>query len=452
MCESPIIIYNSSLGKTLVVPCGVCDACRISKTNENVIYLHDYILSFKNCLFVTLTYDNRNCPFVVPGDFRIFRGLQFPYDIVDCVQDFKWNHDEQNTPLSNHPQKDAVGVLYYRDIQLFIKRLRKKLDSLYGKGFFGFKYVVTGEYGSLSKRPHYHFAFLSDSEFGKVFEDAIISSWQMCDWSKLNRNECFKSGQAGIASYLSSYVNSCTCNNGVIAEKPFKAFVRRSKDINYSLNPKISETFKTLFQYFGANGSVYVKGKRAFENSIESKFDNLPSGILSTRILLSYVYPPREARQVSFRDYRLLCFNAWNRFFRISKSLVTSSDYLFILAFRRYCDLMDLKPDKVYVLMQYIFISYRLWNFYQSELLRLEMELFPQMSKEDYCRLKNNTYLDDPVKRIDIFYRFTHNMDFVKSLSYSEQPSMVYSSINYQKSKYGMKLLPKHFNDYFKFL
>lgn len=432
MCESPIMIYNSSLGKSLVVPCGQCDSCRISKTNENVIYLHDYILGFKNCLFVTLTYDNRNCPFVVPGDFRIFRGLYFPLDIVDSVQDFNWYNEEENKPLVNHPQRDAIGVLYYRDFQLFFKRLRKELDKIYGKGVFEFKYIITGEYGSLSKRPHAHIAFLSHSEFGREFEEAVISSWKMCDWSQLERNECFKCGQSGLASYLASYVNSCTCNNGVIAEKPFKAFVRRSKDINFSLTKKVSEDFKSLFRSFGNGGSVYIKGKRAFEQSCESRLDNFSSGVISTRVLLSFIHPPREARQVSFRDFRLLCFNAWNRYYNIDKSIVTSSDYLFVLAYRRYCDLFDYKPDNIHVLQVYIFLCYRLWNFYQSELLRLEMEQYPKMTKEDYCRLKNNTYLDDDVKRFDIFYRFTHNMHFVRSLSYSEQPKSVYSSLNDQ--------------------
>lgn len=40
--------------------------------------------------------------------------------------------------------------LWKRDIQLFVKRLRKEIDPI------KIKYYICGEYGDLTKRPHYH--------------------------------------------------------------------------------------------------------------------------------------------------------------------------------------------------------------------------------------------------------------------------------------------------------
>lgn len=54
------------------------------------------------------------------------------------------------------------GSLYYRDFQLFMKRLRKESD-------FKFKFYMCGEYGETTNRPHYHALLFgcdfSDREF-----------------------------------------------------------------------------------------------------------------------------------------------------------------------------------------------------------------------------------------------------------------------------------------------
>lgn len=60
-------------------------------------------------------------------------------------------YDEDHLPLH--------GQLYKEDLQRFFKRLRKNFSK--------FRYVAAGEYGDLSRRPHFHIAlfgvdFLSD--------------------------------------------------------------------------------------------------------------------------------------------------------------------------------------------------------------------------------------------------------------------------------------------------
>lgn len=111
-CIAPILVKNPNFKDTeshTPVRCGKCEGCtnhiitswsfRLSSEAKRSIYVD----------FVTLTYDAKYVPLT-----------------------------NQNT-----------HTLEKRDIQLFIKRLRKRNN---GK----IKYFAVGEYGTTSKRPHYH--------------------------------------------------------------------------------------------------------------------------------------------------------------------------------------------------------------------------------------------------------------------------------------------------------
>jgi hypothetical protein len=88
----------------LYVPCGKCIACRIAKAQEwSVRIWHEFSSVGSGC-FVTLTYNEENCP----------------------------------------------PALQKRDLQLFFKRLRRDLPG------HKIKYFSCGEYGETTFRPHYH--------------------------------------------------------------------------------------------------------------------------------------------------------------------------------------------------------------------------------------------------------------------------------------------------------
>jgi len=70
------------------------------------------------------------------------------------------NQTSSETHAEAHAHADS---LIKRDVQLFIKRLRKEQDS---RGSSKIKYYLVGEYGDLTKRPHYHAAI-----FGEDFAD-----------------------------------------------------------------------------------------------------------------------------------------------------------------------------------------------------------------------------------------------------------------------------------------
>lgn len=104
--------------RPIMVPCGKCPSCRLSYSRD---WANRCVLEMeyhKSTMFLTLTYDDEHLPFT--------------YDISKDTG--------EATPVS---------TLYPRDLQLFLKRLRR--DYPFPLRFFG-----CGEYGSQTLRPHYH--------------------------------------------------------------------------------------------------------------------------------------------------------------------------------------------------------------------------------------------------------------------------------------------------------
>jgi len=130
-CYSPITAYYSkemnengkrpltfnpthaNTGIQLNLPCGQCIGCKLEKSRQWAMRcVHEAQLHDQNA-FVTLTYDENNIP---PG-----------------------------------------GTLVPTDLQLFLKRLRKAQGP-------GIRFYASGEYGTLTQRPHYH-AILFNTSF-----------------------------------------------------------------------------------------------------------------------------------------------------------------------------------------------------------------------------------------------------------------------------------------------
>ena len=125
MCVTPLVMqYDSASDVTgklsRKVPCGKCPKCRKVKVAQWA-YRFDYELRRStNPLFVTLTYSD---------------------DYLPLVYDDKTSQE--------------VPTLCRRDIQLFMKKLRKS------SGVKGIKYLCVGEYSPKKQRPHYHLVLLN---------------------------------------------------------------------------------------------------------------------------------------------------------------------------------------------------------------------------------------------------------------------------------------------------
>lgn len=141
MCTSPLKILNRSLHFTsempmyYTVPCGKCSECRKKfQSDWFVRCFYEWQVNRNSSYFYTLTYNNDHLP---------------RYYNIPCFSK--------------------------TDIQLFMKRLRKRLDQIGLK----VKYMITSEFGEKFKRPHYHALFFFDHPIApyRVYK-LIEDSWQ----------------------------------------------------------------------------------------------------------------------------------------------------------------------------------------------------------------------------------------------------------------------------------
>ena len=143
------------------VPCGKCYACLANNRAQWIFRLLAEYHAHPLSLFVTLTYDNEHLP------FRVSQVIEDTgEEIINFISD-----DNRFGSLSCFSPISAVPSVNKRDIQLFIKRLRKSLREE------KCRYFCTAEYGGKTQRPHYHIIFFFGSTDRRRYYDAIQECW-----------------------------------------------------------------------------------------------------------------------------------------------------------------------------------------------------------------------------------------------------------------------------------
>jgi len=190
--------------ESLTIRCGRCIRCRLHRSAMWAVRCTHEAKMHKHNSFLTLTYDNEN----IPWDMSV----------------------------------------HVREVQLFMKRLRKRLGNTHKK----IKYFLCGEYGELNRRPHYHVLlfgydypdkkFFKTSGKGKDKNPLYISDLLQKDWGK---GHCFIGDVTfNSAAYVARYVVKKVVGKDLHKAKPQK-FDGYSVDL-------------TPYQYFDANtGQVF---------------------------------------------------------------------------------------------------------------------------------------------------------------------------------------------------
>lgn len=186
MCTNLKTIVNPYNHSLYEVECRKCLECLYNKSQRYMSILMANKSKDFNQIFVTLTYSNRFCPYLLRSElFNFLDTGEIPniyrdYDIYHFVSHgidkynyyfnvkssfkycYKLDRQKVNSlpplvkfhPLGSLPifYDDRIGVLDYSDIQKLFKCLRH---------YFDFKYYVIGEYGSKAElfRPHWHILF-----------------------------------------------------------------------------------------------------------------------------------------------------------------------------------------------------------------------------------------------------------------------------------------------------
>lgn len=164
-CFNPLWLRGDG-AERIQVPCGSCIACQNQKRQALSLKLHLEELNSAFTYLITLTYDNEHLPLYRLVEHDFLKGVLMPCPISDrIVSDFGDFEDSKDTPFIKQTDvlydsirrynaqirlhqfnrhvcvpygNGTFALLYYRDAQLFIKRLRKYIDK-----YFHERYVTT---------------------------------------------------------------------------------------------------------------------------------------------------------------------------------------------------------------------------------------------------------------------------------------------------------------------
>lgn len=201
-CLEPRHIFNKYTGETILAECGKCEACLLKKSLASTMRCNLESSFHKFDVFVTLTYANKYLPkvrlinkwsnscddkccydVVRESDGNILGEVVFPSEIYKHQLIKKTNMYHNTLP-----------VLDSRDVQLFLKRLRKKLNEK-------IRVFYCGEYGPVHFRPHYHLKLWFDQEETlSVIHEAIRQAWP---FGRVDSS--LSSGKS--SSYVAAYIN-----------------------------------------------------------------------------------------------------------------------------------------------------------------------------------------------------------------------------------------------------
>lgn len=252
-CLHPIRTYNKYTGEPITTNCGKCMACILHKAGTTSLRCQLESTQNQYCMFVTLTYDNEHIPL---ADSILYKD-DYGNDkvILKNISERITNYSDVVLSDSNYSHKrfallqqkcninGFIPYLHYDDIQKFMKRFRKNLDTLYKSYYNGkvdyyfnllekksicnsnihrdnlinniidygkrtpekIRYFVCGELGPVHFRPHWHLLlWFKEQETLSFFAEALHKSWT---FGRID----FSLSQGKASSYCASYVNSSVC-------------------------------------------------------------------------------------------------------------------------------------------------------------------------------------------------------------------------------------------------
>lgn len=234
-CLNPQSIVNPYTNERLLVECGKCKACRVRKGAVASMKCKLEALSHKYTMFVTLTYDRYSVPLmdVVSHTIDKFEDHVYinkkEYDKLVCMSERIGKGVVLGNSASSLSFIDELKVktntdgllpfLHKRDIQLFLKRLRKEISKYETEKI---RYYAVGEYGPVHFRPHYHLLlwFSSEQTYENIRQN-ISESWP---YGRVD----VETSVGKSADYVAKYVNGNCSLPRIYQQKETKPFALHS--------------------------------------------------------------------------------------------------------------------------------------------------------------------------------------------------------------------------------
>ena len=228
----------------------------------------------KYCYFVTLTYNNADLPRVslevLEPRYDLFGNLEDMQRFVficatprlSCYNEILHEQDFSMSYMSAYMSKlstddKTLPILYYKDVQLYVKRVRKRLSKF---SLASVRYYAVGEYGPKTFRAHWHILFyFSDDRQAENFIETACDCWQ---YGRVD----VSASRHSSASYLAGYVNNYSCVPSILQARPFR--------------PRCFHSFRFGFSPYEEDKEEIYKDPFAY---IDAKVLNLHSGYVSGR-------------------------------------------------------------------------------------------------------------------------------------------------------------------------
>lgn len=208
-CLKPILIHGTSFN------CGKCRACRVNYTSMWKLRLLYELDNFSDSMFVTLTFNEET--------------------------------------LAKHG-----NTLNKKDVQNFIKRVRRYMA--YNRDERKIKYYFVGEYGSNTKRAHYHGIIFGLSPYDDKDRSYISDAWPFCDSWQFDKSRGKKSAIGSVTpdsiAYVTGYVQKKL--SGPLAEKEYGDKVRPFSLCSQGLGLGLAKKQADML----SKGYTYMNGKR----------------------------------------------------------------------------------------------------------------------------------------------------------------------------------------------
>lgn len=276
-CLSPITLRVND--EIRIVPCGRCPACKENKALDWVVRLSEEQKHSLNTYFVTLTYRDEDLVF---------------------------------SSCSSLDLKCRFPILCKRDVQLFIKRLRKQTKMK-------FKYFFCGEYGPQTYRPHYHGLIFCQ---GVMNSEEVLSAWSHQDLI-LN---CFALARPGAAqAYCTKYLQKTLFLPCWIRDvKEYMPFNMMSKGLGITLfeDPQVYE-----HKVMNSDATIFYDGRKVkmpryyrdklFTNDIQKRMMSLNNEDYQ-RLKRNKLCDTLKKKGITFKDYQKQCYSeayrkAWKK-------------------------------------------------------------------------------------------------------------------------------------------
>ena len=311
-------------------PCGKCPACQQRKAQIRAHRIHEASFDGYVTLFVTLTYRNINIPYIRKDELtpncssiNVYRDCSVrrvrsdsDYNVgykyirsrsilqtIDLFESRLFVDKDTIKPLKKlRGQSDSnkIGVLYYKDLQDFQKRLRINVQRWYGivKPLY---FWSCSEYGPTTLRPHFHLLISVPQESLAECTRSVIASWPYD--SRIGTDQGIQVARNAKA-YVSSYVNRGSDFPSLFEISPFKP--KHSFSLGYGRQNPAFSLPKIL-------GSI-DRGNMSFvESRIKDGCVEL-ANILYPKYVLNYYFP-------KFTGYSRLTYDQVSQFVRSPESI-----------------------------------------------------------------------------------------------------------------------------------